>query len=575
MADGAIYTGAHDFTGATVTGVASGAATTVAYDIVIAAGQSNMSGMSTTPINATRFDAIDPMIYQYGRVGSFANGISLAGEPLDYPDSAVGVGPALHFARWYRSTLPPGRRVLVVPVAYAGTGFLTSGANGWDPAGSGNNYTNAIAQANAAITAAGPGVRVVAILWCQGENDTSMAAATYQAKLDALITGFRAGITGATTAPFLVLSMLPEFITATGNAARAINGVHQDTPGRITYAAFVQGPAGSQMGDNTHYNAAAVRANGKGLFDALAVAQARSSVAALLPGPVVSLAPTGSNGQVALAWSAPWTTGGVALTGYLVEYKTTAGSTWTTWTTTATLSATVTGLTNSTPYDFRVTPQSARGSGTASTVSATPLSATAPGAPTALSGSAGAAQVALTWTAPASDGGSAITDYVVQYRTTAGPGTWNTFADGTSTTTSATVTGLTNGTGYDFQVAAVNSAGQGAYSSIASATPTATVSLADDFNRANATSLGTASGGFTWTDNAGAFGIVSNQAQGKTSVGGLRVALPSTRSGTVSCSRLAMPTATSLARSPWMWRAVAFSRLIATMEFWLQAMLAS
>jgi len=96
------------------------------------------------------------------------------------------------------------------------------------------------------------------------------------------------------------------------------------------------------------------------------------------------------------------------------------------------------------------------------------------GAPTVLTATAGNAQVALSWTAPPSNGGTTITDYAVQFSSNSGS-TWSTFADGTSTATSATVTGLTNGTAYTFRVAAVNSAGTGTYSGAASATPVAPV----------------------------------------------------------------------------------------------------
>ena len=84
-----------------------------------------------------------------------------------------------------------------------------------------------------------------------------------------------------------------------------------------------------------------------------------------------------------------------------------------------------------------------------------------PWAPTALSGVRGDARVALWWSAPF-DEGSPITDYIVQYR--ASGGSWTAFADGVSTATSATVTGLPNGTSYDFKVAALNALGAGAAS---------------------------------------------------------------------------------------------------------------
>lgn len=91
-----------------------------------------------------------------------------------------------------------------------------------------------------------------------------------------------------------------------------------------------------------------------------------------------------------------------------------------------------------------------------------------PTAPTSVSASGADGQAAVTWTAPTVLAQTPITDYVVQYSSNAGS-TWATFADGTSTNTSTTVTGLTNGTAYVFRVAAVTGIGQGAWSSASSA----------------------------------------------------------------------------------------------------------
>ena len=116
----------------------------------------------------------------------------------------------------------------------------------------------------------------------------------------------------------------------------------------------------------------------------------------------------------------------------------------------------------------------------ASQATATP--ATTPGAPASLTSSAGDAQVTLTWTAPTSDGGAAITKY--QYRVSVDGGTnwapdWTDVPDGSDTGSdqaderSVTVTGLANGTLHTFQVRAVNSEGDGSEAQD-TAIPTAT-----------------------------------------------------------------------------------------------------
>lgn len=83
-----------------------------------------------------------------------------------------------------------------------------------------------------------------------------------------------------------------------------------------------------------------------------------------------------------------------------------------------------------------------------------------PGIPTITS--TASKSVAISWTAPSSAGGAAISDYTVQYSTDGS--SWTTFVRGASTSTSVTVTGLTNGTPYVFRVTAVNSYGSGSAS---------------------------------------------------------------------------------------------------------------
>ncbi|MCX7390846.1 MAG: fibronectin type III domain-containing protein, partial [Planctomycetia bacterium] len=81
-----------------------------------------------------------------------------------------------------------------------------------------------------------------------------------------------------------------------------------------------------------------------------------------------------------------------------------------------------------------------------------------PGIPTAVGVVSGNAQLAVTWVAPASNGGSPITDYLVKYSSNNGS-TWTNFVHPVSPATSLTVTGLTNGTAYVIKVIAKNAVG--------------------------------------------------------------------------------------------------------------------
>lgn len=103
-----------------------------------------------------------------------------------------------------------------------------------------------------------------------------------------------------------------------------------------------------------------------------------------------------------------------------------------------------------------------------------PPPATEPGAPTALVAARGNTQATLNWTAPASDGGSAITDYEYRQSTNAGVD-WSAAISTADTDTTEIIAGLTNGTEYIFQVRAVNAIGAGAWSASSNAVTPAVI----------------------------------------------------------------------------------------------------
>ena len=227
-------------------------------------------------------------------------------------------------------------------------------------------------------------------------------------------------------------------------------------------------------------------------INAAGTATASSASSSLTPytvaGAPAAASGTSGNTQVSLSWSAPASNGGSAITGYQVQVSTSAAGSYSNATgctanaTSTGTTCTATGLTNGTAYYFKIAAINAAGTGTASSASSGVTPYTVPGTPAAPTGTSANASVALSWSAPASNGGSAVTGYQVQVSTSAA-GSYASAAGCTSAATSAsttcTATGLTNGTAYYFKIAAINAAGTGtqsaASSSVTPAVPSYTV----------------------------------------------------------------------------------------------------
>lgn len=216
----------------------------------------------------------------------------------------------------------------------------------------------------------------------------------------------------------------------------------------------------------TSYQFRVAASNALGL-GAWASTASTSTAAVSAPSAVTSLVatPDVSGTSISLTWVAPADDGGHVITGYSVWFG--SGANWKLASPTGAINSyTITGLAKNTAYTIIVSasngtyssPVALAGIGAATTAT---TAAGAAGKPTL---AAAYKKITLKWTAPADNGGVAITAYRVQ-RSTNGT-TWTTITSAASKTTrTLVVSGLTSGTKYYFRVAAITSFGVGAYSS--------------------------------------------------------------------------------------------------------------
>src|SRR2546426_6027004 len=191
----------------------------------------------------------------------------------------------------------------------------------------------------------------------------------------------------------------------------------------------------------------------------------------------VPRAPTGLtstaslSSQINLSWTAPTKNGGSPITNYKI-YRSTSSGTETGYVNLGNVTSyTNTIVTPGVTYFYKVAAINSVGvSPLSNEASATPP--TVPTAPQNLQASAGVGNVTLSWQAPSSDGGSAITGYKV-YRSTSS-GTETGYVN-LGNVNSYINTGLTGGVTYFYKVAAINALGVSPQSSEASATPSSTV----------------------------------------------------------------------------------------------------
>ena len=189
-----------------------------------------------------------------------------------------------------------------------------------------------------------------------------------------------------------------------------------------------------------------------------------------------SIAANAADSSLGVTWTAPASNGGSAIDTYTARaFAGSSGGAPVGSCTTASLGCTISALANGTTYYVEVFAHNSAGNGTPSSPRLAATPATTPTAPPGVAAAPGDSQASVTWTAPASDGGSPITGYTARaWSAASGGSTVATCRPAVPTGLLCVITGLTGGTTYHVDVVATNAHGTGSTpASRIAVTPTA------------------------------------------------------------------------------------------------------
>jgi hypothetical protein len=399
------------------------------YTVTSSPGNVTVPGTSTSIVvtgltNGTSYTFTVMATNAYGN--SVASLASASVTPCTVPDSPTSPSAVAGYGQAsvsFNSPVYNGGSAITGYTAYSSSGHYATGASSpivVTGLSNGTSYTFTVRATNAAGNSVASSASASVTTFSVPNSPTSPSAVAGNAQ--ATVSFSPPGYNGGSAITGYIVTSSPGGVTASGGSSPiVVTGLSNGTPYTFTVRAT-----------NAYGNSVA------------SLASASVTPFSVPNSPTSPIAVAGI-GQATVSFSPPVNNGGSAITAYTVTSSPggfTASGTST--------SIEVYGLTNGTSYTFTVLATNAYGNSVASLASASVTPCTVPGYPTSPSAVAGIGQATVSFSPPEYDGGSAITGYIVYSSS-------GHIAIGASSP--IVVTGLSNGTPYNFTVRATNAAG--------------------------------------------------------------------------------------------------------------------